>query len=108
MAVQCWTSEIEGGVEDGEALIRRCFAHLDLAIDEEISNSHQLFARDQGPGKMVRGEYVSVLASRSSGGGNLVRFEVRSGESSLLRNSHCQQLADALKDVLQKLLSRAS
>jgi len=42
------------------------------------------------------------------GSGNLVRFEVRSGESSLLRNSHCQQLADALKAALQKLLSPAS
>jgi hypothetical protein len=95
MAVQTWTSELDGG--EGQELIRRCLTRINLAIDEEISNSHQLYARDQGPGRLVRAQLVSVLARRTSHGSNSFLFEVRSAESSLVKNSRCQEVAKALQ-----------
>lgn len=99
MAVRSWTSDVVG--VEGESLIRRCFSRINLVIDEEISNSHQLDALDQGPGKLVKAQRVSVLASCLPNSSNSYQFEVRSAESSLLRESRCHQVATALQAELQ-------
>ena len=103
MAVQSWTSELEA--EKGQELIRRCMGRLNLAIDEEISNNHQVYARDQGPCRLVRAQLVSVLASCAPQGSNTFVFEVRSAESSLLKNTRCEELAKALQDEIQHCLT---
>lgn len=105
MAVLCWSSDLDPALADDQ--IRRCFTRLDLAIDEEISNRHQLYARDAGPGKLVGAQLVSVLATRMAGAGPVFRFEVRSPESPLIRNSRCQQVAAALQAELEAFMEAA-
>lgn len=99
MAVLCWSSDLDPALADAQ--IRRCFTRVGLAIDEEISNRHQLYARDAGPGKLVGVQLVSVLATRIAGEGPVYCFEVRSSESPLIRNSRCQHVAAALKAELE-------
>lgn len=105
MAVLSWSSDLDPALADEQ--IRLCFTRIDLTIDEEISNGHQLYARDQGPGRLIRAQLVSVLAVRATSSSRVYRFEVRSPESPLIRNSRAQQVATALKAELEALLVAA-
>ena len=70
---------------------------LGLELDDQVSSSSQLLARDQVDCRIPLAARVTVLASWNCSRSREYQVEVRSSEPQLRRGTRCEQIATELQ-----------